>query len=265
MAEILLPGDRYDTPQGSRVLLSYIMPYWYFVLNSLRIIRRDSLLAEAGTYTGELWSQSSLEAMRLVEALGGVVHVEGMNVMDTVQGPCIFACNHMSTLETCVLPCLIQRRKDVTFVAKRNLMKHKWFWLVLNARDPIIVDRENPRADLVAMLEQGVERLNKGLSIIVFPQSTRALEFNPAQFNSIAVKLAKRASVPVIPVALRTDAWSTGGRLIKEFSAINPDIPIQFSFGKPIYVEGNGKAEHAAVVDFISERLRFWGAPVVVR
>ena len=57
-----------------------------------------------------------------------------------------------------------------------------------------------------AVLEGGKQRLQKGISIIVFPQTTRTVRFEPENFNSIGVKLAQRAKVPIIPLALRTDA-----------------------------------------------------------
>jgi 1-acyl-sn-glycerol-3-phosphate acyltransferase len=129
---------------------------------------------------------------------------------------------------------------------------------VLKARDPVVVERKNPRADLAAVLEGGEARLRQGTSIVVFPQSTRSLSLDPALFNSIGVKLAKRAGAPVVPLALKTDAWGMGA-LIKDFGRISPLLPVRFAFGEPLSVTGNGKAEHAAVCAFIGEHLRNWG------
>ena len=60
------------------------------------------------------------------------------------------------------------------------------------------------------LMSKGVEHLKNGTSVIVFPQKTRAAEFNPEEFNSIGVKLAKRAGVPVQPLALDTSFWGRG-------------------------------------------------------
>ena len=95
-------------------------------------------------------------------------------------------------------------------MVKESLLKYPFFGPVLGSREPIVVGRSNPREDLVAVLEGGEARLKQGRSVIVFPQSTRSSVFDPAHFNTIGVKLAKRAGVPVIPVALKTDAWGNG-------------------------------------------------------
>ena len=72
---------------------------------------------------------------------------------------------------------------------------------------------------------------------------------------------ARRAGVPVVPVAMRTDAWAPGPGPFKDFGPLRPAVPIRFIFGEPFMVEGNGKAEHARVYEFIAARLAEWGLP----
>ena len=48
------------------------------------------------------------------------------------------------------------------------------------------------------------------ISVLIFPQTTRELFFDPKKFNTLGIKLAKRAKVPVIPIAVKTDAWWHG-------------------------------------------------------
>lgn len=257
MAGIPFPDDGYTTPEGEESLFSALLPSLSFTCYVVDIVRHQGNLAMADKYGGAEWAMGSLRTLRLLERCGVRFHIDGMDNIDRVDGPCVFIGNHMSTLETFVLPCLVQPRKPVTFVVKDSLRKYPWFGAVLDARDPIVVHRQNPREDLAAVLEGGVERLNKGISIIVFPQSTRSYRLDPALFNSIGIKLAKKAGVPVVPVALRTDAWKIG-RLVKDFGGINPAAPVRFSFGAPMTITGNGKAEHAAVCDFITGKLAEW-------
>jgi 1-acyl-sn-glycerol-3-phosphate acyltransferase len=151
----------------------------------------------------------------------------------------------------------------VTFIVKRSLLEYPVFRHVMRARDPIAVDRVNPREDLKAVLEGGCERLQKGISIIVFPQTTRSETFDPEQFNSIGVKLAKRAQVPVVPIALCTHAWGNG-KVIKELGKIDPGKTVHYQFGEPFRIQGRGNAEHEAIVAFITEKLADWRKDVVV-
>ena len=92
------------------------------------------------------------------------------------------------------------------------------------------------------------------ISVIIFPQTTRSNKFNAKQFNSLGVKLAKRGKVPVVPIALKTDAWGIGRRF-KDFGKIRPAKPVHITFGDPLRVQGSGKEEHKFIVDFIDRKL----------
>jgi 1-acyl-sn-glycerol-3-phosphate acyltransferase len=259
MSGIAVSDDSYVTAPACAGRMAARFPSAFFFWTVLGIIRHDGILAGAGRYYAENWVEGSENTLRALERCGVRLHVEGLRHIDALDGPCVFIGNHMSTLETFVLPAFIQPRKEVTFVVKESLLGYPWFGPVLKSRNPIVVSRSNARRDLAAVLEGGEERLKKGVSVIVFPQSTRSAFFEPAHFNSIGIKLAKRAQVPVIPLALRTDAWGTG-RLVKDFGRINPALPVRFAFGKALRVEGNGRAEHAAVCDFIAQSLQRWQA-----
>jgi 1-acyl-sn-glycerol-3-phosphate acyltransferase len=167
----------------------------------------------------------------------------------------------MSTLETFVLPVILAPLRPVTFVVKGSLVRYPVFGPVMRSRDPIVVERTNPRADLKTVLDGGAERLARGVSVIVFPQTTRTPLFDPAEFNTIGVKLARRAGVPVVPLALKTDAWGNG-RLIKEWGRIDPSRSIHFAFGPPRDITTRGGDEHEDIVRYIAAHLTAWGGTV---
>ena len=94
-------------------------------------------------------------------------------------------------------------------------------------------------------------------AILLFPQSTRRKDVDPASFNSLAVKLAKKAGVKVVPVAIKTDFWENG-RLVKDLGPLNRKKEIYFNFGKPIEIKGNGKEENQDIIEFIQKNLEQW-------
>jgi len=222
-------------------------------------VYRSLHLAEQGLYDDEDWCDDSRKEVRSVEQVGGRLEVEGLHYIREVEEPCLFVGNHMSTLETFILPCMIQPWKPVTFVVKRSLLTYPFFGPIMRARDPVVTDRDNPRKDLETVLHDGQERLRRGISIVVFPQSTRMERFDPQQFNTIGIKLARKANVPIIPLALRTDFWGNG-RLIKDVGRIRPDRTVHFRFGAPLKIAGNGKDEHNRIIAFIQSSLSEWEA-----
>lgn len=250
--------DRYETPPGRRGWVSRLCgPTVGFYSRMMRVVFWSSYLATKGRYKDEEWVQSSRSMFDALEYAGCRFVIEGMHVLRALEGPAVFVANHMSTLETFVLPMLIHPVCRTTFVIKPSLMEYPVFGPVMRSRHPVVVSRDNPRQDLVTVLEDGGARLAEGTSIILFPQTTRTPDFDASAFNSLGVKLAQRAGVPLVPIALRSAAWCNG-RWVKEFGPIHPNIPVRFRFFPALDSSRPAKDLHARVVEKIQGALEEW-------
>lgn len=229
-----------------------------FYTRFLFIVLRSARLAKRGKYGDQQWSDSSQETLHALEAVGVTFEITGLDQLAKVEGPCLIVANHMSTLETTIMPGLIAPYRRVTFVVKEALTTYPIFKHVMHSRDPITVSQTNPRADLKEMMHGGAQRLARGISLVIFPQGQRTHDFQPERFNSIGVKLASRAKVPIIPCALDTQAWGLG-RIVPEFGRIDASQPVRFAFGEPIEVDGRGALQQAAVIQYIQGKLAQWG------
>jgi 1-acyl-sn-glycerol-3-phosphate acyltransferase len=247
----------YRSPERPAAWLSRRSPGAVFYLKVLGVVWRASRLARQGRYSEEEWIRSSLATVRALESVGGGFDLERLDIPAALSGPCVFIANHMSILETFILPCLIQPHRNLTFVVKESLISYPLFGHVMRSRNPVVVGRENPREDLKTVMEEGRKRIKADISVVIFPQTTRSVEFDPLKFNSLGVKLAKRCGVPIVPVALKTDAWGLGRR-IKDFGPIRPEKRVHIRFGDPIEVSGAGKDEHQRVMGFIASRMDAW-------
>lgn len=251
-------GTEYTTPERKISILSRLLPTASFYLKAIRIVSKASSAAKQGCYDSADWHNSSADIVRALEATGCHLRATGMEYLREIDRPCIFIGNHMSTLETFVLPSLIMPHGfDLAYVVKRSLVDYPIFGDIVKARDPVVVDRVNPREDLQMVMEEGARRLEQGRSLIIFPQHTRTVDFDPKKFNSIGVKLAKKTGAMVIPVALLTWAWSAG-RILKDFGSIIPCRTIYFAFGEPMEITARGQEEHQKIVDFIQKNLEIW-------
>ena len=229
----------------------------YFTVKYAGVVLKTRREAIKGNYDTKAWADSSIYIFRFIEKAGGVYRISGMENISKDPAPVVFIGNHMSTLETMVLPGIIAPHREVTFVVKESLVNHPLFGHVMRSRDPIVVGRTDPRKDFETVLTKGMELLSKGTSIIIFPQSTRSIEFKPEEFNSLGVKLAKKAGVNVVPIALKTDFWGQG-KLIKELGPLDSKKIIRFKFGEPFPVTSPGKAENQRIIDFIQDSLKDW-------
>ena len=256
MEPVTTAGD-YESPARNTGWFARRWPSFALYWKVLDIYRRANRLAVKGLYDSDRWIRSSREIVSALEAVGIRIRVSNLEVLRQLDRPVIFVANHMSTLEVLIFPCLIRPFLPIVFIVKENLTRFPLFGAITKARDPILVGRVNPREDLKAVMEGGSRRVADGTSIVVFPQTTRSVRFEPEKFNSLGVKLARRGGVQVVPVALKTDAWEVG-RLIKEFGPIHPERPVRVAFGEPITVTGNGREEHQQVISFIQGKMGEW-------
>ena len=262
MSEYLFKGlDSYDTPADHRVALGFKLMFksrWYFYWRNFRTFMRSGRCAARGKLDGDMQIHYSNENIQLIEDCGSKLHLRGLNHLRDLQGrPVVIIGNHMSLLETAVMHAIIREYVDFSFVIKESLMKVPYLRDILRSMGAIPVTRSNPREDLKTVLTSGKKLLAAGRSMIVFPQSTRTRTFEPEQFNSIGVKLAKSAGVPVVPMALKTDFLECG-RFLRDLGPIHPERPVRFEFGPAMEVEGNGQEQQQRVMDFISAAFARW-------
>ena len=259
LSELPVTDGEYRTAPRRISWLARTFPSFVFFLRLTCNVLRAAAKAKWSKYTGADWSKSSLQVMQALESVGVEFEVTGIENLTKVDGPCLIVGNHQGTLETMILPGIIQPFRKVTFVVKQSLVNYPVFKHVMRSRNPIAVTQTDPRADLKLMLTGGQERLANGVSLVVFPQGERSLTFDPKQFNSIGVKLAGRANVPIIPLALKTDAWPVG-TILSDVGTIDSSKKVHFAFGEPLHVEGRGAEENAAIVAFIEGKLLQWAS-----
>jgi len=101
------------------------------------------------------------------------------------------------------------------------------------------------------VLTQGVERLNSGLSVLIFPEGTRVDPGVYKRYNKSGTIIACRAGVPVLPVAHNAGERWPGRHWVKR-----PGI-LRVRIGAPIATAGKTPdAVIAEVEEWIEGQLR---------
>lgn len=255
----LMETGRYRTdrsaprPLSARLLGRF--DSWYY-LNFAWIVFRGWFTTVRGAYDTEHWAAHSLDCLDVAEWCGGDVEITGMEHAFASR-PTVYIGNHMSMLETILLPSLVGHPGGCAAVVKESLLRYPFFGKMLQGTGPISVGRKNPRDDLRAVLKDGEAALRGGRSVLLFPQATRDAKFDPNAFNSLGVKLAKAAGVKVTPLAVKTD-FMRNGSLIKDIGPLDRSKRIHLRFGPPFAVSGNGREAHQTVIRFIQESLKEW-------
>jgi 1-acyl-sn-glycerol-3-phosphate acyltransferase len=255
------PENEYHTPSNHKRSIWDILSLGtslYFKIGFAIEVLKNRKLSVENKYDTLAWALSSYQMFKFSENCGGKYHITGFDNLDQVKyEPVVFISNHMSTLETMVFPSLIAPVKEVTFVVKDALINDPVFGPIMRVRNPIAVGRHDSRKDLMTVLTEGQQKLKEGTSVIIFPQSTRVMGFDPEGFNSLGVKLAQKAGVKIVPMAIKTDFWENG-KLIKDLGIARRKKPVYITFGAPMEIKGSGKEEHQFVVDFIKKHMDEW-------
>ena len=190
------------------------------------------------------WGRFNLAALGLICGLRyrvrGLEHLPAENA--------VVLCKHQSAWETIALRGLLP--PDQTWVLKRELMRIPFFGWAMGRLQPIAIDRAAGRRAVIQLIRDGLERLERGRWVIVFPEGTRVPPGERHPYAPGGAALAERSGRPVIPVA-HNAGYFWGRRSLRK----RPGT-IELVIGPPIDSRGRSVAElNAAVEDWIEGTL----------
>lgn len=134
----------------------------------------------------------------LVKRAGIILNLEVAEPLP--DGPVVFVSNHQSYWDIPIFFASI-RDKQFGFVAKESLGKIPGFGSWISDIRSVFIKRDDARASLRA-IEEGVELLKQGYSLVIFPEGTRGKGAEMREFKKGSLRLATKAGVPVIPVTI---------------------------------------------------------------
>lgn len=190
-----------------------------------------------------LWAKLIVAWLRLT---CGLAHrVVGLENLPAT--PCVIFSKHQSAWETIAFQEIFPPQ---AWVLKRELLWVPFFGWGLAATRPIAIDRKAGVRALDNVVRQGIDRLAGGRYVVVFPEGTRMPPGKRGRYNPGGAMLARKAGVPVVPVAHNSGSyWSRRGFLKR------PGL-IEVRVGPPIDVEDKRpKQINAEAEEWIESRM----------
>ncbi|MBN2894460.1 MAG: 1-acyl-sn-glycerol-3-phosphate acyltransferase [Campylobacterales bacterium] len=123
------------------------------------------------------------------------VHVKGSED----EGVQMFVLNHQSDIDIGIMETIT--RKDLAWVAKKELFDVPFYGLLLKLPNDIPVERES-KTSLIKLLKDAKDRLDDGRVITIFPEGTRAPGGRMLPFKAGPKLLAEKYALRVQPVVL---------------------------------------------------------------
>jgi 1-acyl-sn-glycerol-3-phosphate acyltransferase len=140
------------------------------------------------------WARTQLWMLKILCGLSYIV--EG--VENIPAGAHVSMWKHSSAWETIAQAAIFPPQ---AWVLKRELM---WIPLVgwaLRCLQPIAINRKAGASAVHQVVEQGKQRLAKGLWVLVFPEGTRVAAGEKRKYGVSGALLASKANVQIVPVA----------------------------------------------------------------
>lgn len=174
-----------------------------FLLSFIYRLRGKSFPTDIGHQIGIDWGRRVMAFTP-----GWHVEISGKEHLPT-DSPFILVANHESTADIFAIFLLGIQFK---WIAKHELFRIPFLGYCMKQLGYISVKRGDRDAHKNA-LKECVEWIQKGFSLLFFPEGTRSLDGSPKKFKIGAFKLAIETQSPVLPVVL-----SGAGRLLKKGS-----------------------------------------------
>ncbi len=126
------------------------------------------------------------------------VQVEGLEHLRPGQAY-VYAANHRSNFDIFVLISVLPGR--FLFVAKKSLFKIPVFGQALSAIGSVSVDRNNLQS-AIQSLNRATAIVKSGISMIIFPEGTRATSRELLPFKKGVFIMALKTGQPIVPVSI---------------------------------------------------------------
>ena len=192
-------------------------------------------------------------AVRLLLLLWGVPFcVRGLQHLPA--GPAVLVSNHASYIDGLVMTAAVPAR--YTFVVQDGAAAWPYIGLVIKRMGVTFVNRSAAREG-AKQTRALIKRLQEGESLTIFAEGTFKESAGLLAFKNGAFLMAARASVPVVPAAIRgTRTLLGGGSLMPRWSRVEVEI------GQPIAATGTDKEQALQLRDAVrAQVLQLCGEP----
>lgn len=205
--------------------ISVLILVWAPVMAITRLFDRDP----ARYRTGHMFRR--LGRAMVAASPNWSVHVSG-NYPDDPREPFVVVCNHQSLAD---IPFISRLPWDMKWVGKEATFKLPIIGWMMRISEDIPVKRTDRRSRAQVFIE-AMDRLKKRVSVMIMPEGTRTPDGRVRPFNDGAFKLAIRAGVRVLPLAidgsfdaLPKGGWQFGQKSTIRLHVFDPVDPADFA------------------------------------
>ena len=141
--------------------------------------------------------------------------------------PCILVSNHQGAWESFFIQTLYFPSSSIV---KKELLFIPFFGWALACLKPIHLTRSKKIVSLKKLIKDGTDKLKNGISLIIFPEGTRARPHKGLKkFSNSCGLLSVKNSVPIVPICHNSGLFWKNRRFNKQSGEV------QVRIGAPLY------------------------------
>ena len=188
-------------------------------------------------------------ARRILKKWDWTINVTGQEKLPE-DGPVVFISNHQGFAD--VLPFMCCVPFQCGYIAKQEIKKVPHFARWIRRVRGIYINRGDARESLKS-INEGVDYLKQGFSLVIFPEGTRAKgpDYELGEFHHGSFKLATKAKVPIVPVTINGTY-----KLFEEPGVVQKHQSFDVTFHDLIDVASMDRSEYAALPEKVREIIK---------
>ena len=201
----------------------------------------------AGDYEEErknILAATSSWGPMIMDMFGCDLVVEGLENLPE-EGPVVIVGNHQGYADIAAYFAAF-RKFQFAFVAKKELAKIPLYGKWMPRIRSVFIERDDPRASLEA-IKAGIDLIEKGFSLVIYPEGTRSKGPVPGPFMKGSLKLATKPGVPIVPVSMHGTY-----KMYEQTGVIRP-ATIRIIVHEPIETKGLSRQEERELNDRVEK------------
>ena len=235
-----------------------------FVIKALRIVwsiivfGSKTLFLSQDNRNKKFYIYAKKWGQKLLKITNVKLDIRGLENINSHQNY-IFIANHSNLFDIPILQATLPN--DFRIIYKKELERVPFFGLVLK-KSPYIALRRTASKSTMASIDEAINQMHQGASVLVFPEGTRSIDGTLGDFKRGAFLLAYRGGKPIVPITIiGSNLIFPRGKL--EFNSVK----IRVIINEPIEVSDlQNKTEEIKLMNkihfIINENLKFRGMNV---
>ncbi|WP_404451425.1 1-acyl-sn-glycerol-3-phosphate acyltransferase [Virgibacillus necropolis] len=229
-----------------RSLWIYFCAIIYVLRSGLKLHKGRNLFKQDTKHAQqELFETPKWVSQKVIKKTGTEVYVKGQEKLP--EEAVLFVANHQGLFD--ILALIGYVGKPLGFIAKKEVEKipivSSWMGLMRG----VFIDRSDKRQSVRA-ISQGIENLKNGHSLVIFPEGTRSRGSNLNTFKSGSLRLATKANVPIVPIAINGTY-----QMLEEDNGRVKGSTIYMAIQDPIYPNDYKEKKHGELAEIIQSSI----------